>query len=182
MQLQSVDSKLADEIKEVLGEVIDEMTAYRGDLTIFIPKEEINQVALILRDDKELKFDQMMDLTAVDYLNYDYNYRFEVVYHFFSLELGHRLRVKVKIPENDALVPSISDLWLCANWYERECYDMYGISFSGHPDLTRIIMYDGFEGHPLRKDYPIHREQPLLELKDIPERYNYRKPDLPSYE
>ena len=88
--------------------------------------------------------------------------RFEVVYHFYSLPKNHRLRVKVPLPEVAPSVPSLADLWASANWYEREVWDMYGIQFEGHPNLKRILMYEGFEGHPLRKDYPVNRRQPLI--------------------
>ena len=82
--------------------------------------------------------------------------RFEVVYHFFSLALKHRLRVKVPVPESDPVVDTVSGLWATANWFEREVWDMVGIKFRGHPNLKRILMYESFEGHPLRKDYPAY--------------------------
>jgi NADH-quinone oxidoreductase subunit C len=88
--------------------------------------------------------------------------RFAVVYHFFSHPLKHRLRVVVPLDENDAEVDSLTSLWGCANWLEREVWDMYGIRFKGHPNLKRILMYEEFEGHPLRKDYPVSRRQPLV--------------------
>jgi NADH-quinone oxidoreductase subunit C len=88
--------------------------------------------------------------------------RFAVVYHFFSLALKHRLRVEVTVDEDDAEVDSLTSLWGGANWLEREVWDMFGIRFKGHPDLKRILMYDGFEGHPLRKDYPVKKRQPLV--------------------
>lgn len=88
--------------------------------------------------------------------------RFAVVYHFFSLPLGHRLRVEVPLPEDDPEVDSVTSLWAGADWLEREVWDMFGIRFRGHPDLKRILMYDEFVGHPLRKDYPVDRRQPLI--------------------
>ncbi len=88
--------------------------------------------------------------------------RFVVVYHFFSLALKHRLRVEVPVDEEDAEVDSVTSLWGGANWLEREVWDMFGIRFRGHPDLKRILMYDEFEGHPLRKDYPVKKRQPLI--------------------
>jgi len=88
--------------------------------------------------------------------------RFEVVYHFFSLPLKIRLRLKVPVEESNPQVDSISSLWASANWFEREVWDMYGIKFKGHPHLKRILMYAEFEGHPLRKDYPVNRRQPLI--------------------
>jgi NADH-quinone oxidoreductase subunit C len=88
--------------------------------------------------------------------------RFVVVYHFFSLPLKHRLRLEVPLDEADAEVDSLTSLWACANWLEREVWDMFGIRFRGHPSLTRILMYEEFVGHPLRKDYPVNQRQPLI--------------------
>jgi NADH-quinone oxidoreductase subunit C len=92
--------------------------------------------------------------------------RFEVVYHFFSRENNWRVRIKVPLEEPDPEVDSLTSLWKNANWFEREAFDMFGIRFKGHPDLRRILMYPEFEGHPLRKDYPITRRQPLVRPKD----------------
>lgn len=89
-------------------------------------------------------------------------YRFEVVYHFYSEAHNHRLRLKVPLTAADSTVASLTSLWESANWFEREVWDMFGITFTGHPNLTRILMYEGFQGHPLRKDYPVNRRQPLL--------------------
>lgn len=88
--------------------------------------------------------------------------RFEVVYHFFSLTHRHRLRLKVPLEESSPEVDTLTPLWAAANWFEREVWDMFGIRFRGHPDLRRILMYEGFEGHPLRKDYPVNKRQPLI--------------------
>ena len=88
--------------------------------------------------------------------------RFEVIYHFFSLSTQRRLRVKVPVEEADPTVDSLSSLWASANWFEREVWDMFGITFQGHPDLKRILMYQEFTGHPLRKDYPVNKRQPLI--------------------
>jgi len=103
-----------------------------------------------------------MDLTAVDYLRLNKKPRFEVVYHFFSLEKRHRVRIKVPAETKDPEVDSLVPLWAGADWYEREVWDMFGIKFRGHPNLKRILMYEEFEGHPLRKDYPINKRQPLI--------------------
>ncbi len=89
-------------------------------------------------------------------------YRFDVVYHLYSLSKNHRVRLRVPVKANDAVVDSVTGLWPSANWFEREVWDMFGIRFAGHPDLRRILMYDGFEGHALRKDYPITRRQPII--------------------
>ncbi len=104
-------------------------------------------------------------LTAVDYLKFpgrEDGPRFEVVYHLYSLTHNHRLRLKVRVDEDDASAPSVVALWPIANWLEREAWDMFGVRFEGHPDLRRLLMYEEFVGHPLRKDYPISRRQPLI--------------------
>ena len=88
--------------------------------------------------------------------------RFALVYHFYSTAHKHRLRLVVPVEEGDAEVDSLTSLWPGANWLEREVWDMFGISFKGHPDLRRILMYEEFEGHPLRKDYPVNKRQPLI--------------------
>src|SRR5688500_20087172 len=96
----------------------------------------------------------LMDLTVVDYLGIQ-EPRFEVVYHLYSLTKNHRLRLKIQLDEEETKVPSVLSLWKSANWMEREAWDLYGVVFEGHPDLRRILLYPQFEGHPLRKDYPM---------------------------
>lgn len=102
----------------------------------------------------------LLDLTCVDYPSEPG--RFEMVYHFLSLDSNVRLRLKVRLPAGDPSVASLSGLWKNADWLEREVYDLFGVRFEGHPDLRRLLLYDGFEGHPLRKDYPLRRRQPQL--------------------
>ena len=89
-------------------------------------------------------------------------YRFEIVYHFYSSRLNHRLRLKVPLPAGDSTVDSLTSLWHAANWFEREVWDLFGVTFIGHPNLKRIMMYESFVGHPLRKDYPVNKRQPLI--------------------
>jgi NADH-quinone oxidoreductase subunit C len=110
-----------------------------------------------------------MDLTAVDYLRYpgrEDGRRYEVVYHLYSTREHHRVRVKVALEEDRAVVPTAVPVWAAANWFEREVWDMFGIRFAGHPDLRRLLLYEEFQGHPLRKDYPVNRRQPLIGPKD----------------
>ncbi|UCF39296.1 MAG: NADH-quinone oxidoreductase subunit C [Acidobacteriota bacterium] len=135
-----------------------------GDDTVVIANSKILEVARFLKEDPELAFDLMIDLTAVDH--WKNKPRFEVVMHLQSLEKNHRLRVKVPVEGSDPTIETVSSVWPAANWYEREVYDMFGIVFKGHPDLRRILMYPEFEGHPLRKDYPITKRQPLVGPKD----------------
>jgi NADH-quinone oxidoreductase subunit C len=139
---------------------IIETHAFRGDETVVVRKEDVLDICSFLRDDTELLYNFMMDLTAVDYLGRDP--RFEVVYHLYSLTFNRRFRLKTRISELDSSVDSIVSLWPSANWFEREAYDLYGITFNGHPELRRILLYEDFKGHPLRKDYPIKKRQPLI--------------------
>ena len=136
----------------------------RGQAVVIVPREQIASVLPLLRDHKELQFTQLMDVSCVDYLGR--TPRFEVVYQLLSFPLRQRLRVKVTVPEDDPVIPSAVPVWKSANWAEREVYDMFGIRFTGHPDLRRILMYDEFEGHPLRKDYVLDRRQPLVPERD----------------
>ena len=150
-----------DRINSKYKGVILDSHDFRGDQTITVQKNVLIELFKFLRDDPELDFKFLMDLTAVDYLNRKDN-RFEVVYHFYSLQHNDRLRVKVPVSEDDCTIDSVSSLWKTANWYEREVWDLYGIKFNGHPDMRRILLYEEFKGHPLRKDYPINKRQPLI--------------------
>jgi len=132
-----------------------------GDATATLLPETLVEVMTWLRDERGLEFEMLMDLTAVDYLEQGRTPRFEVVHHLYSVACGHRLRVKLPVAADAAEVPSLCEVWPSANWMEREVWDLYGIRFSGHPDLRRILLYEEFEGHPLRKDYPKKRRQPL---------------------
>jgi len=133
--------------------------AYLGDATAVVREFHLLDTMRFLRSDPALAFDMLSDVCAVDYL--PRVPRFEVVYHLYSVAKNHRLRVKTPVDENTS-VPSVVELWPSANWMEREVFDLYGIRFAGHPDLRRILLYDEFEGHPLRKDYPKERRQPLV--------------------
>jgi NADH-quinone oxidoreductase subunit C len=137
-----------------------ETHSYRGDDTAVVKKEDILDLCTFLRDDPALLYNFMMDLTAVDYLGKEP--RFEVVYHLYSLKYNRRVRLKARVSESDCSIDSIVPIWIGANWFEREAFDLYGITFKGHPEMRRILLYEGFQGHPLRKDYPIKKRQPLI--------------------
>jgi NADH-quinone oxidoreductase subunit C len=126
--------------------------------------QDVVEVMRFLRDDPELTFDMLVDVTAVDYRTSEG--RFHVVYLLRSLTRNVRLTVKVKVGGDDPTVPSVAALWRSANWAEREAYDMFGIRFEGHPNLKRILMYEEFVGYPLRKDYPVEKRQPLVPERD----------------
>jgi NADH-quinone oxidoreductase subunit C len=131
-----------------------------GDATAVVDPGRLVEIMRFLRDDDELDFEMLSDLTAVDFLGRDP--RFEVVYHLYSVTRNHRLRVKVGVSEEPCAAPSVTSVWPAANWMEREVFDLYGIRFEGHPDLRRILLYEEFEGFPLRKDYPKEKRQPLI--------------------
>lgn len=149
-----------NKLKARFPESVIESHAFRGDDTVVVRKEDILDICKFLRDDGELLYNFMMDLTAVDYFGQEP--RFEVVYHLYSLAFNRRFRIKTRVSESDCAVDSVVELWPGANWFEREAYDMYGITFTGHPELRRILLYEEFQGHPLRKDYPLKKRQPLI--------------------
>lgn len=140
------------------------------DMPVFVIKRDsILRFVSFLKDDSEIKMDQVTDITAVDWYQ-KREVRFEVIYHFYSYTHNHRLRVKVNLSEDDPKISSITSIFSGANWFERECWDMYGIIFLNHPDLRRILLYPEFVGHPLRKDYPIDKRQPLVKLRRAEEK------------
>jgi NADH-quinone oxidoreductase subunit C len=149
-----------NKLTERFPDSILETHSHRGDDTAVVKREDIRAICAFLRDDAGLLYNFMMDLTAVDYLGQEP--RFEVVYHLYSLQYNRRVRIKARVPESDGTIDSIVPVWPCANWFEREVFDLYGISFNDHPEMRRILLYEGFEGHPLRKDYPIKKRQPLI--------------------
>ena len=146
--------------------VYDPYVGVGGDDCAFVKKDRIPEVCRFLK--AERGFDMAPYITAVDYLGQDP--RYEVVYNLFATKTNERIRLRVKVPESDCVVPTVTGVWRGADWFERYCFDMYGIRFSGHPDMRRLLMYDEFVGHPLRKDYPLRGRQPLVverEVKDV---------------
>jgi len=161
-----------EKIKEMFPGSVLGGHSFRGDETVIIKREDILQVCRFLK--QEMDFNFLMDETAVDYLKcpegaWDKNARYEVVYHLYSLKTNARVRLKCPVPAEDPRIDSVASLWTGANWLEREVYDMFGITFTGHPDLRRILMYDGFDGHPLRKDYPFRKRQPRVAYREVPD-------------
>lgn len=138
-----------------------------GDDCAFVKKDRIVEVCRFLKED--LHFDMAPYITAVDYLGE--KPRFEVVYNAYALKTNARVRLRVKVPEEDCVLPSVTGIWRGADWFERYCFDMYGIGFTGHPDLRRLFMYDEFVGHPLRKDYPLRGRQPLVPEREVNDIY-----------
>lgn len=156
--------KVLEKLKQKFGAKILEATSFRGDEVAVVEASDWLAVAAYLRDDADLAMDHFIDLTAVDYPEREpEGPRFDVVLLLRSMSKNHRIRIKTRVSDS---VASLVPLWPAANWAERECFDMFGIKFAGHPDLRRILMYDEFVGYPLRKDYPIERTQPLVPYRD----------------
>ncbi len=154
---------LAEQVKTKFPSDVLEVLDQGGDAAVYVKRESLRQVLKTLKSDAEFGFDILMDLFAVDYLHWaEKSQRFEVVYNLFSTSKNQRLFVKVAVPEKDANVDSVVSVWPAANWYEREVWDMFGVSFKGHPNLKRILMYEEFQGHALRKDYAYNKRQPLI--------------------
>jgi len=152
--IKDLKNKFSDKIKEI-------STQFSEKIVVF-EKDSLLDVFRFLKD-KPYDFAMLLDLTCVDYKGQQN--RFEMVYHLFSLSSNLRLRLKTRLPEKEPSIESLTGEWKNANWLEREVYDMFGIQFSGHPYLKRLFMYDGFEGHPLRKDYPLRKRQPKIPMR-----------------
>lgn len=157
---------LAESLRGVLGDKLIDVQVRFGELTIIVCAEDIFAASEMLRDDPALAFDTLIDLCGIDYSTYSSgdlsdknnlkNRRFAVIYHLLSVDRNHRLRIRVLTENNDyPVVDSVTDIWPVANWFEREAFDLYGIVFTGHPDLRRILTDYGFIGNPFRKDFPI---------------------------
>jgi NADH-quinone oxidoreductase subunit C len=150
---QSFNQTVIERLKAQFPQSIEATTEFRGDITVQIKKSDIVRVCQFLKSDAELAFDMVIDLCGVDM--YRPENRFEVIYNLYSLSNKEYLRLKVLVDEKDCVVDSMAGVWSGANWHERETYDMFGISFAGHPDLRRMYMPEEFEYFPLRKDFPL---------------------------
>ncbi len=148
-----------EKIKEKFEDSIKEVSEFRSELTCVVKKDKFTVICRFLRDDPELSFNFLSCVCGVDYP--ERNPRFDVVYELYSINKNHRVRLKVQVNENES-VPSVTSIWNTANWHEREVFDLFGIDFEGHPDLRRILLPDNFEGHPLRKDFSLTREEVMF--------------------
>lgn len=145
---------LGDHIRssEAVADLVKRYEVKHGELTVYAERDGIVKLAKFLKDDNQCVFETLIDICGVDWP--ERSQRFDVVYHFLSMRLNQRIRIKIKTDEATP-VPSLVDLHPSANWFEREAFDMYGIRFAGHPDMRRILTDYGFEGYPLRKDFPL---------------------------
>lgn len=146
------DSTIAKKLESALADGLVETLFYRGEITLVVTKDSLLDVCSTLKNEEDFRMDFCADVVGVDYLGR--TPRFEVLYHLYSIPHAVRVRVKVRL-EEDETIPSVTSIWRSADWAEREIYDMYGIEFEGHPDMRRIYMPDDWEGYPLRKDYPL---------------------------
>lgn len=157
----SDQTAIVDVLREALGDAVRGHEVFRGQLSVVVDKDRIVEVCTFCRDDERLGFNMLTDLTAVDFLPREP--RFQVVYNLYSFPHNRRLRLKVDLEANDP-VATVAGVWKTADWLEREVYDLFGIVFDGHPDLRRILLWDGYVGHPLRKDFP---------LEGVPQKVTY---------
>jgi NADH-quinone oxidoreductase subunit C len=146
--------QIADKIKEKFPDEVLEVKKFREQAAVTLKKDRILEICRYLHDDSDLCFDYLVDVCGVDYQGRNEK-RFEVVYHLYSIKRCHAIRLKAEVPESSLEIDSVTAVWAGANWHERECYDMFGIIFKGNPDLRRVLMPEDWEGHPLRKDYPL---------------------------
>ena len=144
---------LVERLKEKFSQEVEETVSFRDEHTVRIAREHLLEVSRFLKEDPDYGFNFLSDLCGVDYMGREP--RFEVVYHLYSMEHKHRLRMKVSLSEGDLTIPSVTTVWKTANWHERECFDLMGIIFTNHPDMRRILTPEGFTDHPLRKDFPL---------------------------
>lgn len=152
---------LAEEkLKQEYSESLSEVYTFRGELNIILKPQDILEICRFLKTDPDLKFNFLSCITAVDYLN-SRPKRFEMVYILFSIPNNQRIIIKTQVDENED-IPTLTSIWSTANWQEREVYDMFGIKFSGHPNLKRILMDDDWIGYPQRKDFPLTYEVPAF--------------------
>jgi NADH-quinone oxidoreductase subunit C len=154
-------AELFDSLGRLLRGKILSRVEFRGETTFTLAPQDLREIAQFCRD--ELSFDYLVDISSVD--NFGYEPRFEVIYELYSLKLGVYLRLKIAVSEEECALDTVSDVWPTANWHEREIYDMMGIKFTNHPDLRRILMWDGYPFFPLRKDFPL--EGKPSEMPDI---------------
>jgi NADH-quinone oxidoreductase subunit C len=163
-----MSKKVVRAIKKAFKDDVLGTHAEHGDHTVIVKPGRLLEIARFLRDEPDMNMNHFCDLTVVDWPERED--RFEVVVHFHSLTHGHRVRLKAGVNASDPVVPSLTSVYSGADWFEREAFDMYGVRFDGHPDLRRILLWEEFEGHPLRKDYPKERRQcPVPFREDHPD-------------
>jgi NADH-quinone oxidoreductase subunit C len=159
---------IVEAIRERFPEEVREVREFRGQMSVIVRRDRVKEMLEFLHDTQEICFSHLQDLCGVDYFGKK-EPRFEVVYHLYSIRHRNALRVRAEVPEDDPSIESVVAIWDGANWHERECYDMFGITFVGHPDLRRVLMPEDWEGHPLRKNYPLKSDLGDKEWKGFKE-------------
>jgi NADH-quinone oxidoreductase subunit C len=158
---------ILERLKARFGADVLETSSQHGDDVVVVTPGRWREAAEFVRTDPQCACDYFVDLSAVDCCdNGDAEARFEVYVIAYSIAKKHRVRLKVRLPEDHPELDTLIPVWAGANWMERECFDMFGVRFKGHPDLRRILLYEEFQGHPLRKDYPAQRAQPLVSYRE----------------
>lgn len=150
---ENAKSPVVQKLRQWDAKAVAETIEFRGETTVVVPREHLRRAAEFLATEPTLKFTFLSDITTVD--RFPLDPRFELNYQLLSLDRRERIRLRVKLPSGNPSVASVTPVWPTANWHERENYDLFGIQFEGHPNLTRILMPDEWEGYPLRKDYPV---------------------------
>ncbi len=175
-----MSQKVLDALKAAHGSAVERTATAHTDDIAWIKRDQLIAVATWLKNDPAMAFDAPVFCTCIDWIDWkplhqppsaawnEHKPRFTVAYQLRSSKHRHRVRIEIELPEADARCASLAGLWPAFNWQERETFDMYGIRFEGHPDLRRIYMYEEFVGHPLRKDYPKDKRQPLVRRDDLP--------------
>ena len=165
MESMEIAEKLQDHFSEEVLDICD----FHGQVGVVVKRDRIVDILQWLRDTPEIKMDHFMDLCGVDNKKRQGKnlLRLEVVYNLYSIPLRHSIRIRAQVPENDACIDTATGLWCGANWHERECYDLMGITFNGHPDMRRVLLPDDWVGHPLRKEYPLKGREEWSGLEEL---------------
>lgn len=165
VELEPIAERALQRLEAQFPELFFETRRFRNEVTVYVPREHLVPVCEFLKTDEVTRFDYLSDLTGNDWPDRDP--RFEVILHLHSMLHFGRLRLKVRVPEDELTCPSVTSVWSTANWHERETFDMFGVVFEGHPDLRRIILPEEWVGHPLRRDEEIGWEEPEFTVRKI---------------
>ncbi len=155
VDLEKLEQLLTNKLREKFGDAIRDVSEYRGELSVDVDREVVLDVCRMLKDDPDFQFDHLSYVSCADWSAQGKTPRYTVYWDLYSVPRTHRVRVRAAVPEEDPTVSSVTSIWRSANFMEREAFDMFGVIFQGHPDLRRILMPDDWEGHPLRKDFPL---------------------------
>ncbi len=158
-----------EKLQKQFPDIFFEVRRFRDEVTVYLPRENLVEVARFCKNGEDMGYDYLSDLTGNDWPDRDP--RFEVIYQIYSMQHFTYLRLKVRVPEDDIVVPSVTSVWRTSNWHEREVFDLFGIRFDGHPDLRRIVLSEDWNGHPLRQTEEIGWEEPEFTVRKVPRVY-----------